>query len=105
MMPRHDDGVSTLGYRTRELHVTPLLADLFKTRGFKTTLDLAEAERLKPPQPLPRFGAPSEDAGQPAARSAVAAPHANFREPLLQFGPDWRHRHPGIGKRTILPRA
>ena len=26
-MPRHDDGVSTLGYSRRELHVTSLLTD------------------------------------------------------------------------------
>jgi hypothetical protein len=39
--PRHDDGVSTFRYRTRELYVTPLLADFFKTRGFEVTPDLS----------------------------------------------------------------
>jgi hypothetical protein len=33
--------------------VTPLLADLFKTCGFKSALDLAKTERAKPPQPPP----------------------------------------------------
>jgi hypothetical protein len=41
--------------------VAALLADLFKTRCFKAALDLAESQRPKPPQPLPRFDALRED--------------------------------------------
>ena len=40
--------------------MTPLSAYFFKPRRFKSPLDLAEAERLKPPQPLPGYGAPLE---------------------------------------------
>lgn len=105
VVPMHDDRVGTFGRRTGELHVTSLLADFLKTGGFETTLDLAEAERIKPRQPLPRYGAPREDAWQPGNRSAIPPPHADYRGPFPPFGPGWQHGRPGIGKRTILPRA
>ena len=58
--------------------MTPLLADFFKTRGFETALDLAEAERLKPPQPLPQFDARLEGEWQLAVRSAIPVPLESF---------------------------
>jgi hypothetical protein len=39
------------------------LTYFFEACGFKTTLDFAEAERLKLPQPEPRSGAPSAVCG------------------------------------------
>src|ERR1019366_6809655 len=83
--------------RFRKLYVAPLLADLSKTCGFKAALDLAIAERLKPPhQPLPRFGAQQESAWQPAVRSAIPVPHADSRELRLQFVPGSRRLDPGL---------
>ncbi len=105
VVPRHDHGVSTARQYSDELYVAPLLADFFKARGFETALDFAEAERLKPPQPLPRFGARLEDGWQLAVRSAVPVPHADYRELLLRFGPGWQHRLPNIGRRTSPLRA
>jgi hypothetical protein len=45
------------------VNVTPLLVYFFKPCRFDSALDLAEVERLKPPQPLPGYGAPLEVCG------------------------------------------
>jgi hypothetical protein len=52
----HDRDFSMPRLCPGELHVTALLAYLLESRGFKAPLDLAEAERFKPPQPLPLYG-------------------------------------------------
>ena len=58
----HNGRIRTAVRLPRELNVTSFLADFSETRRLKTTLDLTESQRLKSPQPLPRFGALWADA-------------------------------------------
>src|SRR6185437_6120015 len=103
MVTRHNGRIGPVVRLPCELNVTSLLTDLTETRRFKTTLDLAESQRPKSPQPLPRFGAPQADAWRPAARSAALAPRADWRELLLRCVPDWPRPHPDTAKRTNHP--
>jgi hypothetical protein len=90
---------------TRELYVTTLLADFFETNGLKTPLDLATAERLKPPQLLPRSVGQPEAESRREVQSAIRALREDLPKLPLRCCPDWRYRRPGIAKRTNRPHA
>ena len=57
MVTRHNGSIDVAVRLPCEFNVTSFLADLSETRRLKTTLDLAESQRLKPPQPQPRSDA------------------------------------------------
>ena len=70
-------GAAQLRYPRRQatrarLYVTSFLADLFKTDS-RRRLDLAKAERLKPPQLLPQSGGLPEGESRREVQSAIRA--------------------------------
>ena len=54
----HDYGIDVQASTAHELDVAASLAGLAKSDGLEAALDFAEWERLKPPQPRPRWYAP-----------------------------------------------
>ena len=54
----HNRDVDVRTYAADELDVAASLAGLAKSDGLEAALDFAEWERLKPPQPRPRWYAP-----------------------------------------------
>lgn len=95
---RHDRCICTLAQGSRKLHMASLLADFDKSGGFKATLDLAKAERLKPPQLPPQYAAPPEDWSQQEVQSAVPVLREDWRVPRLLSCPDSPRRPPGTGR-------
>ena len=52
--PGYNRDVNDFSNSAHELNVATLLAGFFEASRFKTALDLAERQRIKPPQPQPR---------------------------------------------------
>jgi hypothetical protein len=96
----HDGRVNSLLTPPHKFDVTAFLPGFHESRCLKSTLDLAEWQGLKPPQPQPRRCEPLRVVWLAAARSGVPVLPSNWREPLLRSHLGWPHLPRGTEKHT-----
>ena len=102
---RYYRDVNDFSKSPHEFDMAALLAGFEEAHRFKTSLDLAEGLRIKPPQPQPRSFESWVGVLPAVVQSKALAPLASWPKPHLPIHPGWLHLLPNIERRTKYLRS